>query len=88
MEIKNNLRPMFHMLVRNADGNKVGQMSYDLTEQTYESIEEMGNVFAKVSEYFPNIAMWFTLGNLQYDKTGKNRFTGETPTEENTDNEV
>ena len=47
----------------------------------------MARVFGKVHEYCPNISMWFTLGRLQYDETGKNRFTGETPIE-NTDNEV
>lgn len=88
MEIKNNMRPMFHMLVKDDDGNKKGQMSYDLTEQSYESIKEMGNVFAAVNKYFPNITMWFTLGSLQYDETGKNRFTGETPVEENTENKL
>lgn len=87
MEIKNDLNPMFHMSVRDDDGNIKVRMSYDLTKQTYKSIEEMGHVFAKVNEYCPNIAMWFTLGSLQYDNEGKNRFTGETPIE-NTENKL
>lgn len=60
MEIKNDLNAMFHMSVDNGDGTKA-RMSYDLTEQSYESIQEMGRVFEKVHEYCPYLAMWFTL---------------------------
>ena len=69
------------MSVRDDNGEVKARMSYDLTEQTYKSIQEMSRVFAKVNEYCPNVAMWFTLGSIQYDETGKNRFTGETPIE-------
>lgn len=89
MEIKNYLNPAFHMSVDKGDGTKA-RMSYDLLDQTYESIQEMARVFGIVHERCPNISMWFTLGRFQYDSTGKNRYTGEIPftIKENTDNEV
>lgn len=71
MEIKNNLNPMFHMSVDKGDGTR-DRASYALTEQSYESIQEMARVFEKVHEHCPNLAMWFTL----------------VTTKEHTDNEV
>lgn len=67
MEIKNDLPPMLHILVKTDDGKK-DLFTYELKHNlhTRKSLDDFANAFAAWSEHNPNVAAWFTLGELQY----------------------
>lgn len=58
---------MLHILVKTDDGRK-DLFTYELEHDvhTRKSLDDFAKAFTKWNEHNPNVAAWFTLGELQY----------------------